>query len=85
MNGASVIFSCYAPGNANVPNNKNYNTLQRHIEINGYRCGYLVHVYKNGEMATALTCVADEEKEIMIFFRESHICGALVEAQYYAP
>ena len=36
-------------------------------------------------MATALTDGADEEEEQMIFCRESHVCQALVEAQYYAP
>ena len=36
-------------------------------------------------MATVLTDGADEEEEPMLFYRESHVCGASVEAQYYAP
>ena len=48
-------------------------------------CGDLVQVKKNGEMATLLTDDSDEEEEPMIFCRESHVCGASVEAQYYAP
>ena len=36
-------------------------------------------------MATALTDGDDEEEEPVLFCRESHVCGASVEAQYYAP
>ena len=36
-------------------------------------------------MATALIYGADEEDEPMLFCRESHVCGASVEAQYYLP
>ena len=36
-------------------------------------------------MATALTDGSDEEDKPIIFCRESHMCGALVELQYYAP
>ena len=78
-------FSCYAPGNTNSPKKKHFDADQRHVETNGYSYGDLVQVYKNGEMATALTDGADEEEEPMLFCREPHLCGASVEAQYYAP
>ena len=63
---------------------KHYDAVQRYVETNIYRCGDLFQVYKNREMATALTDGADEEEEPMIFCRESHVYGPLVEAQYYA-
>ena len=80
-----MIFSRCAPGKSNGPKNKHYDTVQRNVETNGYSCGDLVQVYKNGEMDTALTNGADEEEDPMIFCRESHVCGSSVEAQYYAP
>lgn len=58
--------------------------MRRHIETNGYRCGDLVQVYANGDMAVG--SVYDGEKEEPILFcREANLCGAAVEKQYYAP
>ena len=54
---------------------KHYDAVQRHVETNGYMCGYLVQFYKNVEMDNALTDGAYEEEELMLFFRESHVCG----------
>ena len=39
---------------------------------------------QNGDMDNELTDGADEEEDPMIIFRESHMYGDLVEAQYYA-
>ena len=58
------------------PKKKHYDAVQRHAETNGYKCGELFQVYKNGEMATALTDIAYEEEEPMLFCRESNVCGA---------
>ena len=38
------FFSRYAHGTANVPKNKHYDAVQRHVETNGYRCGDLVQL-----------------------------------------
>ena len=58
--------------------------MQRHIEANGYRCGDLVQVYKNGDMANESE-EGEEREEPILFCREANLCGTVVEAQYYAP
>ena len=62
---------------------KHFNAIQRHVDANGYTCGDVVQVYKNGEMAAARTSGAGEEEEPLLFCREAHVCGTSVEAQYY--
>ena len=79
------FFSRYTPGNANTPKKKHDEDVQRHVETNRYRYRDLVQVYKNGDMATTLKYNSNEEEEPMIFCRESHVCGASVDSQYYAP
>ena len=54
-----MLFSRYAPGNANSPKKKDYDAVQRHVETNRYRCGDLFQFYKNIEMATTLIYGAD--------------------------
>ena len=36
-------------------------------------------------IATDITDGSYEEEDTMLFFRESHVCGDSVEAQYYVP
>ena len=78
-------FSCYVSGNDKGPKKKHFDAVQRHVDANGYTCGDVVQVYKNGEMAAARTSGAGEEEEPLLFCRDAHVCGTSVEAQYYDP
>ena len=78
------FFSRFAPGHAKGPKKKHFDKVRRHIETNGYKCGDLVQIYKNGEMDTE-SVEGDEREEPILFCREANLCGSVVEAQYYAP
>ena len=78
------FFSRYAPGHAKGPKKKHFDKVRRHIETNGYKCGDLVQMNKNGEMINGSEEDSEREEPIL-FCREANLCGAVVEAQYYAP
>ena len=65
-------------GNNKCPQKKHFSAVQRHIDANGYTCGDVVQVYKDGEIAAACTSRAGEEEEPLLLSREAHVCGTSV-------
>ena len=79
------FFSRYVSVNDKGPKKNHFDAVQRHVDANGYTCEDVVQALKNGDMATARTSGAGEEEEPLLFYREAHVCGTSVKAQYYAP
>ena len=74
------FFSRYTLGHDKGPKKKHFDAVQRHIEANRYRCGDLVQVYKNEDMANESE-EGGEREELILFCREANLCGTAVEAQ----
>ena len=60
-------------------------TSEKHIEEHGYRCGDIIHVYKSVHIDAKSVAEDSNGEEPLLFSREAHICGILIELWYYVP
>ena len=80
------FYSHYAPGHNKGPKKKHFDAIKRLVEDHGNRCGDIIRVFKDGDVLTSWDESSDKEiNDLILFCKESHVCGTAVESQYYAP
>ena len=83
---APVLLLAVCTWTQKGPKKKHCDAVKRLIEDHGYRCGDIIRVFKNGDVLTSWDESSDKEiNDLILFCKESHVCGTTVESQYYAP